>query len=398
MAPTATSTVAPTPEPTIEPTAAPSPSPAPTVAPTPAPTPSPSAAPTPTASAAPTEVLGFGAGTVGGAGGPTIVVTDVAQLRAALALSGPRIVQIDGSGTWDIRDSISIRSPFLTLIGDPGVTLRGWLMVRTSQVIIWGLRIATGDVGVTAGDADPIGIIGPADHIVIRGNTLVWGPDVGGLTILGNVSDVTVQDNIIGEGLRLSKHPEGVESQGGHSLAMNISPLSPGQTIRRVTITRNLITRSDQRMPKLNGAREVDFVNNLVFDWGHKGPSGNGDINVVGNYLLPGPDTAVAPRVWLPQTVSNDPTLIAGAVYVAGNVIEGIAGEPVSGPLTVYRDTPGHPLSVTPMTATEARDYVLAHAGAPRGPLEDRIVADVLAGIGGYFNGEGYPPPNPEWP
>jgi len=254
----------------------------------------------------------------------------VTELKTALSVSGSRVVRIDGSGTWTLGGSVSITNPNLTLIGDPDVTIRGWVMVRASQVIITGLRVATGDVGVIAGDADPISILGrtssPVDHIVIRNSTLIWGPDVGGLTILGSVSDVTIQDNIIGEGLRLSAHPEGVESQGGHSLAFNISGLSTSERVSRVTITRNLITRSDQRMPKLSSSREVDFVNNLVYDWGHKGPSGNGDINVVGNYLIPGPDTAVAPKVWLPQTVSADPTLIVSSVYVSGNVIEGVRG------------------------------------------------------------------------
>jgi hypothetical protein len=234
-------------------------------------------------------------------------------------------------------------------------------------------------------------------NVIIRNSTLIWGPDIGGLAMLGNVHDITVQDNIMGEGLFHSRHNEGARPQG-HSKAMSVFQLDGNVAPpARLTIVHNLLTRSDERMPIIAGAKETDFVNNLIYDWGTHAPRGNPrDLNLVGNYLKPGPDSKARP-VWEPTTINCNPTLFPSSVYAKDNVIAGVGGQPLGTPSTVYRSTPGHALSVSVTTAVAARDYVLANAGAARGSLESRIIGDVNLGRGGFFNGEGYPSPNPYW-
>ena len=98
--------------------------------------------------------------------------------------------------------------------------------------------------------------------------SLLWGPDIGGLAILGNVHDVTVQNSIIGEGLFHSRMPAS-QNREGHSMGANIVAMDPRQTPpQRITFYRNLFTTSDSRMPRLQGARCVDLVNNMIYNWG----------------------------------------------------------------------------------------------------------------------------------
>ncbi len=363
--------------------------------------------PEPATDAAATGIIGFGKASLGGTGGRIIDVHSVSEFRSAADETGPRIIKLVGSGTWDLAATLQIKDPYVTILGDPHLTIRGGeLRIRTHDVIINGYRAAIGDLGMTssqAADADALTLNGLAGYevsnVVIRNSTMIWGPDIGGMAILGNVHDVTIQDNVIGEGLKYSRHPEG-KPPTGHSKALAMFQLHPDETApARITIARNLITRSDERMPVIMGATEVDLVNNLIYDWGIHGPRGNPrDLNVVGNYLRPGPDSR--PRlVWEPRTHREaNPVLYPKSVYLAGNVMEGSAGQPVGTPSTVYASIPGHSLSIVPQTAVAARDYVLANAGASRGPLESRIIGDVVNGHGGFFNGAGYPAPNPSWP
>ena len=74
-------------------------------------------------------------------------------------------------------------------------------------------------------------------------------------------------------------------------------------------------------------------------------------------------------------------------------------GEKARGdPQLVYRSGPAFSGPTTAMSATQARDYVLANAGGQRTAWEQRIVDDVVAGTSAWFNGEGHPAPNPYWP
>lgn len=75
----------------------------------------------------------------------------------------PANVTIDGTGS-----SVAIKD--------------AWFLVRSNNVIFDGFTIATGDESVSV-DSDPISLNG-ASNVAINRMTLLWGMDVGGLTIL----------------------------------------------------------------------------------------------------------------------------------------------------------------------------------------------------------------------
>jgi pectate lyase len=311
------------------------------------------------------------------------------------------------AGTIVLTSDIKVTQPYLTIAGQSapgqGVQVKGGMLsVQTHDVIIRYMRFRTGDeTTTTPGDTDALSGNGEAGSIIVDHSTMVWGPDVGGATWLNGTHDVTVQDSILGEGLKLSRHPEGVSSQGGHSYSTNITDLDPAGTYpSRITYVNNLITTSASRNPRVIGAACVDFVNNVVYNWGYKAGYGNPrSLNLVNNWWRSGPETTT-PYFWDPDTSADYPTLITGSVYGSGNVGDGFSIARNS-PTTVYRDTPACALSVAPSSASDAYARVLANAGALR-PVRDavdqRIVDNVVARSGRFVNGVGQVGPNPVWP
>jgi pectate lyase len=401
--------------PTATPTRRATSTPEPTASSTPGESPKATPTPEPTQPSAGGPAVGYGAGTVGGAGGRVETVTTLADsgpgsLRAALEASGRRIITFDVAGTISLRGSIHVKNPYVTVAGEtaprPGISVRGGsLLVRTSEVILRDLRLRPGDQVDDPNDVDALtlnGVNGTVNNVLVDHLTMLWGPDIGGLAILGDVRNVTVQNSIMGEGLYLSAHAEATASQGGHSMAANVTQLDPNLPApRRITFWRDLFTTSDTRMPRFQGAECVDVVNNVIYNWGIKPAHGNPrSLNLVNNWFRGGPLTETQ-LVWLVQTSIVAPKTFDTSVYTSGNVADGVRGgrEPSS---TVYADTPRcGGLSVTAGDPGAAYTAVLDHAGATapvRDDVDRRIISNVVNRSGQYFNGAGYPGPNPYWP
>ena len=166
------------------------------------------------------------------------------------------------------------------------------IIVRTHDVILRHLRLRLGDALLTSGEADEAdgltlnGVNKNTYNVVLDHMSLLWGTDIGGLAILGNVHDVTVQNSIIGEGLFHSRMPAS-QNREGHSMGANIVAMDASQTPpQRITFYRNLFTTSDARMPRLQGARCVDLVNNVIYNWGTHAATGNPrSANLVGQLV-----------------------------------------------------------------------------------------------------------------
>lgn len=353
---------------------------------------------------------GYGKDTRGGLNGKVITVTNLndsgsGSLRTALAQSGARIIRFNVSGTITLNSDLVIKKPFVTVDGSTapgnGVQIRnGMIKVRTNDVILRHLKVRPGDIKnkSNTGDRDAISLNGTnVYNIVLDHVSAVWGPDVGGLTILNGAHHITVQDSILGEGLHYSTHPEAVPSQGGHSLAVNISQ-NGGNIPNHITMVRNLITTADHRMPQVQGAEFVDLVNNVIYNWGKKSAHGNPrSVNLINNYFKSGPMTTQF-FVWTPDTSSVAPKLYANSVYESGNIADGFAHARKSG--NVYTDT-AFPLSVSPMDAQDAYTTVINNAGANlpiRDSADQRIIDNVVNRIGVFLNGVQSPEPRIEWP
>jgi pectate lyase len=406
---TAKPTAEPTPEPTARPTVAPTA--APTVAATPVATPAPTSPPV-----APPAVgvAGYGAAADGGLGGRVATVTNLndsgaGSLRAAIAGSGSRTVVFAVSGTIALKSDLVISDPFLTIDGStaPGpVAVRGAAVkIVTHDVILRHLRLRPGDDVAQPAEVDALtinGLSGEAYNIVVDHVTMLWGPDIGGLAILGNVHDVTVQYSIMGEGLYLSRHPEAVTSQDGHSMAASIFQLDAGvQWPRRLTFHHNLFTTSDQRMPVVQGAECVDLVNNVIYNWGNKGLHGNPrSMNVVNNWFRSGPETTTK-LIYQWQHHSANPNPYPNSVYLAGNTADGFtaANEAPSGVLRSSTACGG--LSVSGDSAQVAYNTVVAAAGATlpvRDVVDQRVISNLTTRGGTFFNGSGSGGTTPYWP
>jgi pectate lyase len=415
-------------EPTLRPSPTPTETPQPTEKPTPKPTTEPTlkpATPVPTPTPKPSEseppsvpdsgpVVGYGRGTAGGQGGTTLAVTNLndsgsGSLRAALEASGRRVVVFRVAGTIRLQSTITVNDPFVTVAGEtapaPGITVRGGaVLVRADEVVLRHLRLRPGDQLSNPDDADALtinGASGGVTNVVVDHVTMLWAPDVGGLTVLGNVSNLTVQNSIMGEGLYLSAHAEATASQGGHSMAANITQLEPGLPgPSRLTFWRNLFTTSDSRMPRFQGAECVDVVNNVIYNWGTHAAHGNPrSLNLVGNWYRSGPETE-SQLFWRLQTSDVSPSAFSNAVYIAGNVADGIRGGQDGGASLAGSPRCGG-LSVGASDARTAYAAVLDSAGATapvRDEVDRRVIANVVNRAGRFFNGAGFPSPTPYYP
>jgi hypothetical protein len=354
-------------------------------------------------------VVGYGAGTTGGSGGTVYSVSSWAELKSALLAAGPRIVRLTGSANLDGGgDELKIKNGNLTIDGSgwSGSLRRYSIVIAASNVIVTQLRLRPGDEVVKPADGDALtinpGIGGSLSHVVIDHCSLLWGPDVT-LAILNNAWDVTVQYSILGAGLYYSAHPEAVppgnHSYGPNTITVGSNPNPDTEYGRRITFFRNYIVHNNRRNFRTMGTDGIEYVNNVVYNWGDQlarlNPRG---ANVVGNMFKRGPNTT-ASNV-LSQTDEAYPSLFANSIYWADNLGFGFTPTLDLAP-GVQRTSPygGGLHAVTAATASSAlASTVVAAAGPALVDSTDQLLkADFSNGSGRFYNGTGYPAPNPSW-
>ncbi|MFI5915931.1 polysaccharide lyase family 1 protein [Dactylosporangium sp. NPDC051541] len=225
----------------------------------PAPT---SASPTPSVSTGPPppvgSAVGWGAGTTGGAAGPTVTVSTFADFRAQAQAAGARTILVNGaltgSGTVEISADKTIRGVGANS-GISGATLNIEDMAP-ANVIIQNLNIR----GVLGNDAIQIE---NADHIWIDHNTM-WStiendPDVyDGMIDITHAGDyVTVSWNIIRDHWKTSLvgHSDGNASEDTGHL--------------RVTYHHNWFDNTFERSPRVRFGETVHVYNNYYTNINH---------------------------------------------------------------------------------------------------------------------------------
>ncbi len=135
----------------------------------------------------------------------------------------------------------------------------------------------------------------------------------------------------------------------------------------------------------------------MVYNWGDQlsrlNPRG---ANVVGNMFKPGPNTTASNVK--SQANESYPTLFANSVYWADNLGLGVTPtlELAAG---VLRSSPYGALNVAAAPASSA---LAASVVAGAGPslvdsIDQRLKNDFSSGGGSFYNGAGYPGPNPTW-
>ena len=238
---------------------------------------------------------GFGAESRGGKGGAVIMVTrlddDVRKpqpgmFRWAVRQKGPRIVKFLVAGTIALKDTVSIREPFLTIDGQDapglGICLRGGSLELedTHDIIVRYIRVRLGDETTlrrnkAANLKRPKGSAGldciemrRSQDILIDHVSVSWSCDE--LFSVVHCRNVTVQWCLMAEPLsNPALHPYG----DNHAFCFNTSAST-------LSIHHCLFARYVMRGPQFeaNDMRKADryavrmeAVNNVMFDYQHSG-------------------------------------------------------------------------------------------------------------------------------
>jgi hypothetical protein len=315
---------------------------------------------------------GFGRHATGARGGDVYHVTTLNDSGAGSlrdALSAPnRTVVFEVSGVIHLESRLVFENN-QTIAGQTapggGITLYGdgTSFSGASNTIVRYVRFRMGKIGESGKDT----VTMASGHDVIWDHcSLSWGRD--GTFDLNRESgaelyNLTLQDSIVSQGLQ-------THSTGG---IVNTSGTS---------IVRSLYIDNNSRNPKAQGT--LQFVNNVVYNWVVSGyilgdTSGRSDGLLLGNHLIPGPETnggtldsptpsynLVASDNWYDSNKNGmlDGRLLAQRDF--GSVTW------LTEPLVEFPEVPV-------MNAVDAFDYVREHAGASlwRDAVDDYVLAEL---------------------
>ncbi len=357
---------------------------------------------------------GGGAYTPGGRDGKVFVVTSLADsgpgtLREACEEGGARIVVFNVAGIINLRSPISVRAPYITILGQTapgdGICVTGAsFLIDTHDVIIRHLRFRRGQMDVAFRD-DALG--GNAvGNIILDHISASWGLDEN-MSIYRHVYardstgkgeklptvNITIQNSIFSEGLDLFNHAFGA-TIGGHNS----------------TFARNLFASNISRNCSIGMDEDFNFINNVTYNWWNRSVDG-GDhtsrLNIINNNFKPGPitetnkpDAPIRYRI-VKMEAGRNPAFknTFGKAYVDGNIVWG--NEKVTmnnwdggvqifnGPVPTERiselkaEKPFPMAEVTIMDAYPAYYYVLENAGATRprrDAVDNRVIKTVITG------------------
>ena len=332
-------------------------------------------------------------------------------LRYWMQTGATRTIVFDVSGTIHLKSPLAVTNGNVTIAGQTapgdGICIAGYpVIVKANNVIIRFVRFRMGDQNMVDGDALSIN---DRKNILIDHCSCSWSTDEC-VSCYGN-TDFTLQYCFITESLRKSKaKADETHGFGGIWGGKNAS------------FHHNLLAHHDSRNPRFDHdyvnqkiAGPIDYVNNVVYNWGDnaayggegstKGAEGR-HINIVNNYYKPGPATAKASsklsdrgtRLVDPWTSCSNckdacgGSITAPKIYMAGNVMTSSAdvtadnwkgstkSKSVAGVDTRWTD--GMTMLSNEETAENAYETVLTKAGCSlhRDALDARIVTEVRNG------------------
>lgn len=353
---------------------------------------------------------GCGKYSLGGRGGKEYVVTSLADdgsegtLRHAVEAEGPRIVTFAVSGDIHLTAPLNIENPYLTILGQTapgeGITLRDHnVYITADHVIMRYLRMRLGSEAKV--EADAVGAR-HCRYLIVDHCSISWAIDEN--ASFYNFADATIQWCIISEALNSSVHHKGKHGYGGIWGGRNVS------------FHHNLFAHNNSRNPRFDHPRlywnndllryrgTVDFVNNVVYNWGMKAIYGGeeGWFNVRNNYFRPGPATRTLDGEWLDISTSETTSMIPGNFHVSGNRYDVSAVRKgnsegklpdyvkITGRQRVYEENSKKPfairVSLPEQDAEAAYKAVLRSAGASqkRDALDRRIISEVKKGLALY--------------
>ncbi|ORY19586.1 pectin lyase fold/virulence factor [Clohesyomyces aquaticus] len=320
---------------------------------------------------------GFGRNAIGGRGGSVYIVDNLSDSGAGSlrdAVSQPdRIVVFAVGGVIKIKDRIVV-SKRVSILGQTapgeGITVygNGWSFSGADGSVVRYIRIRMGKSGTSGKDAITIA---SGSNMIFDHISASWGRDETFSISGSDVSNITIQNSIIGQGLE-------THSCGG----LIQTDLGNG-----ISLFRNLYIDNKTRNPKVKGTNE--FTNNVVYNWGGGGAyiagdsEGQSEANIVGNYFVAGPSTSVA-------AFTRGNANFKG--YVAGNYFDGDKDGVLNGKeigvtaanyadMTLVQSRFAYPAPAKIMGAADALRFVQQYAGASlvRDVVDKRLVQELAS-------------------
>ncbi|MBN1671356.1 MAG: hypothetical protein JXR37_10000 [Kiritimatiellae bacterium] len=393
---------------------------------------------------------GHGALAVGGRGGEVVFVTNLndagpGSFREAMEKTGPRIVVFRVAGTIHLKSFVSLRAEqsCVTVAGQTapglGVCLAGCpirLLDGFHDGVFRYLRTRIGTNGqwraTTPNDErfydpkdkskipkrvldkwaglDAFTIWGKKSYVsdvIVDHCSFSWSIDET-VNTLGYVKNVTFQWNIMAEG-----STNGHVEAPGHNLGPLLGSGHDYGRSKPLSFHHNYLAHHWYRVPQVCHL-DIHYINNVNYNsgWddftiGSQEKAARPETDVIGNTFKQGPNHYKG-RYW------GVKFRYRGAnAYIADNRVLDIAGAPVptydpAEPWSVVKGStsnalyairrssplPQPPIPVTVHTAEEARELLLAGAGATRparDPVDARIVADFRNGTGAFGIRSDYP-------
>jgi len=315
---------------------------------------------------------GFGATASGGRGRPVLTVTNLnddgpGSFRDAASHSGVTVVFGVG-GVVHLKDNMELGSD-LTIAGQsapaPGITIAGAKvsMSHAHNIIIRFVRFRGG-----IAESPKVSSLNLSDavHVMLDHLSIEWGR-WDNIQTNGNTYS-TIQNSIIGQGI--------VPQRFGCLCESDF-----------LTLTRNLWIDNKSRNPK--GKGHIQYVNNVVYNWGVDGYVGGhgGDdhfADLIGNYFIAGPDSSES---FIGEFAKTDHTYQEGN-YLDGNRNGKLDGQPVSADAFehVNADLVGAPFGkpevpVRTLPAADLVSVVARNAGDAlcRDSVDQDLVAQLLS-------------------
>ena len=233
---------------------------------------------------------GAGMYATGGRGGNVFHVTNLndsgtGSFRDAVSGSN-RIVVFDVGGTINLKSDVVVKGNVTilgqTAPGGAGITLRnGKIGMGGDNIIVRFISSRPGEKGASYTDGYDAWGGSAGSNSIIDHCSIGWATDEQFGLYSKNMNQ-TVQYSIIGPSNCISYH-----SKGAHGFGVMFGK---GQN----TWHHNMLAHSLSRnfRGKVEKTNSMDFVNNVIYDWGYQTAYGTlGHLNYMNNYLKAGPST-----------------------------------------------------------------------------------------------------------